>query len=110
MGKHFYGSHADKQTAKSLANTYASRYKKGLCYNEAVDADCHFDDASKVWTCRATAHHTRGKCQKRQSSNGMVIPVITFSAASPLDGAPGTNVPALDDQSYTDALPGDYAQ
>jgi hypothetical protein len=122
MGKIFYGTHADKETAMQLADTYAKKYKKGVCFTPSsrIPNSCSFDPASSLWTCRAAAHHQWGSCGSKEISSNrgkgrewnVNIPITRWNERSPSDAGGGlvqSDQHELNDDTYINAAPEDYS-
>ena len=121
MGKHFYGKAADKREAMRLANSYAKKYRKGVCYTPSKESSCVFDASTKLWTCMAAAHHHGGSCGTYEldcegSGDWRVeLPPIRFGQQGEVSptgqpaqiASPGAG---LSDDVYADALPEDYEE
>ncbi|MBP0633000.1 MULTISPECIES: hypothetical protein [unclassified Cupriavidus] len=118
MGKHFYGKAADKHEAMRLANSYAKKYRKGVCYTPSKEKSCVFDESTKLWTCMAAAHHHAGSCGTYEldcDGSGDWRVDIGWSFGQQGEASPAGQ-PAqianpgagLGDDVYTDALPEDY--
>lgn len=66
MGKHFYGTAAQKSEAMNLATYYAKHYKDGVCYTPSKESSCNFNTETQMWTCMAAAHHHMGSCGRNE--------------------------------------------
>lgn len=119
MGKVFYGTHSDKLTAQRIANDGARRYKKGVCWTPSKPEQCVYNETSKVWTCRAAAHHHEGSCGTWEIHHqGSGTPwqlgyTCDETGCRPYIGSSPVNASATDiDKSsieeYSDAVPEDY--
>jgi hypothetical protein len=116
MGKHFYGTHADKGKAMRIADVAAKKYKKGKCYTPSsrISNSCKFDATTNLWTCRASAHHHWGSCGSKEITShpgtgtewNVSFPPIIFNQQSEMS-TEGQNDESVEDE-YIDALPEDY--
>lgn len=63
MGKHYYGTHSDKDEAMKIADTAARKDTTANCYTPSTaPGSCTFQEATALWTCKATAHYYPDSC------------------------------------------------